>query len=119
MKRRPHYPPTLPLQVVTLTPLSEALWLNMLMSGMAGFLAVNIVLGALWVLRRRSGGSVGARMRLGVARRRPPLCRSGPSCTCWRLAGADAVPGLPFPCAPVPLCPSLTPSLNSLNVLLW
>ncbi|PRW61507.1 receptor homology transmembrane domain- and RING domain-containing 1-like isoform X1 [Chlorella sorokiniana] len=39
--------------VVTLTPLTEALWLSMIMSACAGFLAVNVVLGALWVMRRQ------------------------------------------------------------------
>ncbi|KAL4424011.1 hypothetical protein ABPG75_001312 [Micractinium tetrahymenae] len=39
--------------VVTLTPSSEQLWLSMLMSACAGFLAVNVVLGALWVIRRQ------------------------------------------------------------------
>ncbi|EFN56592.1 hypothetical protein CHLNCDRAFT_51582 [Chlorella variabilis] len=44
--------------VVTLTPLSEALWLSMVMSAAAGFLAVNVVLGALWIIRRQHGGIV-------------------------------------------------------------
>jgi len=36
-----------------LTPYGEQLWLSMLMSACAGFLAVNVVLGALWMIRRQ------------------------------------------------------------------
>ncbi|KAI3427065.1 hypothetical protein D9Q98_007005 [Chlorella vulgaris] len=54
--------------IVTLTPLSEALWLSMIMSAAAGFLAVNVVLGVLWVIRRQHVGGGG----VAAARRPPP-----------------------------------------------
>jgi hypothetical protein len=58
--------------VVTLTPLSEALWLSMVMSAAAGFLAVNVVLGALWVIRRQHGGATLAGVGAGASSRLAP-----------------------------------------------
>ncbi|PSC73339.1 receptor homology transmembrane domain-and RING domain-containing 2-like isoform X1 [Micractinium conductrix] len=48
--------------VVELRAGSEALWLSMVLSAAAGFLAVNVVLGALWMVRRQHapGGAAAA-----------------------------------------------------------
>lgn len=41
--------------VVIITPLSDSVWLSMLLSGLAGFLVCNVVLGSFWLMRARLG----------------------------------------------------------------